>query len=728
MNRFVLMTALACAALAPPATPALAQPAMALGQPLPDGSMATGTVTVRVVAGTAAEPVVDAEVTLAVNGQPRTAKTDGSGRATFRDLPAGATVQASIVDAQQKPQSSTAFPVPPSGGTRLMLSTKPFTGAPASHAAGARAAEQGAPEARAMSGQPRPDRMMEPGSYQIRLTYNNLTVQDGAAADPQPPTGEVATLVGYRSDGTVDVLTQPIDATGRTTFTGLDVSGHTTYFALGRLPRAGAHDRLMAMPIGPDTQVGAKLILSGDKRDSTAPPIDDAMSPQLIPTPAGKVRVTLENMPITAPISLVDAATKSVLATVTPTRGAPDPRNVQGAAPFQPAADLAPGTLAIAVHGGPGQVDAGLPDVPIRIIPADQDNAEGVSSRTGPDGTVQMQVPSDRPQKAVLNVNGKDLVSQPFDLAKTGGRLDVSVSWESEGRPEVVFDVPYRPELVLYAEARATLQGTAREELFRSRPVQLVPSTGVHLQINVLPRVMINFSKRADVEDELLFVRGTYTIQNLSWMPYSAGPDGMVIPLPKGFKGGTVAKEHQDIASIAPTEGVRVVRPLGPGSTRFLVGYSLASEDGELDWALDIKQYLFQAGMEIRLHGDMVVKPAVKPDAPVGRIAKAPDGSQWYVIDNINIRAGHSMTMKILGMPAEPAWRVWTPRLVGFLVFGLLVGGLALALGRKPAGAMTGGDRRRAALLDVLVELERTGKDPARREQVLAELERRWQE
>src|SRR5689334_2539523 len=168
----MLFAALASAALATLATqdrPAIAQPAMALGQPLPDGSMAPGTVTVRVIAGTPAAAVPDAEVTLTVNGQPRTAKTDGSGRATFGDLPVGAAVQATIVDEQQKPQTSTTFPVPPSGGTRLMLSTKPFTGAPASHALGGPGAgPQGAPEARAMSGQPRQDRGMEPGSLQVR--------------------------------------------------------------------------------------------------------------------------------------------------------------------------------------------------------------------------------------------------------------------------------------------------------------------------------------------------------------------------------------------------------------------------------------------------------------------------------------------------------------------------------------------------------------------------------
>jgi hypothetical protein len=128
--------------------------------------------------------------------------------------------------------------------------------------------------------------------------------------------------------------------------------------------------------------------------------------------------------------------------------------------------------------------------------------------------------------------------------------------------------------------------------------------------------------------------------------------------------------------------------------------------------------------MEIRLHDDMTVKPRGAP----GRTATARDGSQWFVLDDINIRAGQAMTMKISGMPAPPVWRIWMPRVVGILVLGMLVAGVLLALIRKPAPAAPGGNKRRAVLLDELVELERTGKDPARREHVLAELERHWRD
>jgi hypothetical protein len=87
------------------------------------------------------------------------------------------------------------------------------------------------------------------------------------------------------------------------------------------------------------------------------------------------------------------------------------------------------------------------------------------------------------------------------------------------------------------------------------------------------------------------------------------------------------------------------------------------------------------------------------------------------------------MVMKVTGMPAPPSWRVWVPYLVLIVVVMLIAGGVVFALMGKPArAAPAAGDKRRSALLDELVEIDRTGKDPARREQVLAELERLWRE
>src|SRR5215475_5005301 len=86
------------AGIALTAAPAAAQIAAALGKPLPSPDLPVGTVVVRIVAGSAASPVVGTEVTLLVNDAPRAARTDSAGRATFPGLPVGATVVAKVVD------------------------------------------------------------------------------------------------------------------------------------------------------------------------------------------------------------------------------------------------------------------------------------------------------------------------------------------------------------------------------------------------------------------------------------------------------------------------------------------------------------------------------------------------------------------------------------------------------------------------------------------------------
>lgn len=712
--------ALAGAALAGSwiATPAAhAQPASALGKPLPDATMPANTVTVRVVAGSPGSPVVGADVSLDVAGTPRVVRTDASGRATFAGLPPGATVQAKILDAEQREVTSESFVVPASGGARVMLSTKPFAGG-----AGMPGGAAGMPEARQMSGQPRQDRGVPAGSYEVRLTYNSLEIKGGAATDPSPPVGESVTLVSYASDDSIEVATSPVNPEGRAVFDKLDVSGNRVYFALARLPRAGGADRLMAAPIQPDGEVGFKAILSGDKRDSTAPSIDELSRQQATTVPAGKVRVTLDGYPQEAsPIKLIDARTKQPLGAGVPTQAPPDSSNVQGQARFEPATDLPKGTLAVKVHGGPVGDDGALADVPLRVIPADADQqAEGIASKTGSDGSVQLTVPADRPYKVVVAINGKEMVSSPFELSTTGGRLDVTAVWEAQGRPQAVFDVAYRPDLVLYAETV-----TANGKRYRSLPFQLVETAGAQVGIQIYPRVLVRFSLRSFVEDELLAVRGQFVVDNNSWAPYQGSPDGTIIPLPKGFKGGVVADENQADVAVAPGEGFRIVRPIPPGGKMFVGGFSMEGDGGTVRWALDLPDGAFSSGMEIRQTPGLEVR---LPPNVRGESVTARDGQRWFVIDNINIMPKQSMVMTITGLPAKPGWKIWAPRIVGLFVIGILLAGVALVVFRRRAPAEQDASGRRAALLDELVELERTGKDPHRQKQVRSELESLWRE
>ena len=66
--------------------------------------------------------------------------------------------------------------------------------------------------------------------------------------------------------------------------------------------------------------------------------------------------------------------------------------------------------------------------------------------------------------------------------------------------------------------------------------------------------------------------------------------------------------------------------------------------------------------------------------------------------------------------------------IIGVVVVLLMLGGIAFALDRSKTEAdkQASRDARRQKLLDELVELEKSGKNEKRREQIMAELEKLW--
>lgn len=736
MNRFVSILAsvfaVALAGVAVHDQVAFAQPAAAIGHPLPDGNLPAGTISVRIIAGPGVA-VPGADVTLTVNNEPRSARTDAAGRATFAGLPVGATVQAQVADADGKPISSDAFPVPEEGGARVMLSTKPLQGAggmvqpEAGEGAGGGGGPMsgaGMPEARAMSGQPRPERTDLPGTYTVRVTYNDLKLVAGKMTDPNPPVDVPVSLVAYGADDSISVVTKKAAADGHVTFDSLDQTGGTAYFALALLPRGSGTDRLIAVPAVLDSQTGVRCVLSGDKRDATSPPIDDYN--KLVPqdtaaTPAGKVRVSLDGVPVdgSAKVTLYDAATMKPLGVQSPHEGAPDPSQVRAQADYNPVKDLPAGTFEVEVKGGPGTATNPTPGVSVQLVAADTEQPiADTSAITGMDGKARITTKVTSSVKAVLVINGKTMGSAPIDLSVTGGKLDVTANWSTRGKPEAVFDVVARPELVLFAET------VMNKQLFRSLPFQVSPETGTHASIYVYPRTLFTFSVHSFIEDQLLAVQGSFEVTNYSWAPYRASPDGLLIKLPAHHKGGIIAAQDQGDVSVAQGEGFRLMRPIPPGGRKFRAGFSLPVDNGEVNWAFDLPMGTWQSNMEIRQSEGMKV---TLPPGTTGETRTASTGEPWFVVDNFTIERGQSLVMKISGLPAEAQWKIWAPRIVALFVLGLLLGGIAFAMLRQAPAPKPDHEARRAKLLDELVDLDREGKqDTRRRAQILDELERLW--
>ena len=725
MKSLIVTALLGVAALA---APAHAQIAAAIGKPLPAPDLAPGTVSVRIVAGKVSEPVVGTDVTLIVNGTPRQARTDAAGRASFTNLPVGAKAQAKVT-ADDKDVTSEEFEIPADGGDRLLLSTKPFQapsggGGDAPFAGGG----GGMPEPRQLSGEPRPEATDQPGTFTVRLTYDDL-------ADKTPPVGVPVYLVGYRADDSVVTFTAKSDAAGRAVFTGLDRGGATSYFAMAQLARGEVIDRLVSTPAVLDSRSGIRLILSAEKRDSKAPAVDDLgrLEKQDAVVAPGKVRIALQGVPEqNAKVELVAMkadGSKRTIATVGASRAAPNPQDIQGQAQFTPKQDIPAHGLRIQVHGGPN-ADEPLGGVAIRLVPQsvitpDADLSKvGTEYKTPDGGMIDVTDDTKEPLIASITINGKQMQSQPIDLAKTGGVLDIEAHWDNQGKLQAEFDVTgVAADEVLFAQSKMRNTG------YRSVPFQPVAARGSKITLYIYPRIMFSFSLTSHIDDEFLAVGGRFDLTNNSWAPYVGGTDGLVIPLPAHFKGARVNEQDQDDVAVAQGEGFRIGRPIPPGGKQFHGQFSLPVEAGRVDWNLDLPLGAFQSGMEILQTPGMSVQT---PSSVRGQVMTVPQGT-FYVLPQISILPHQSMQMTITNLPSQPAWKTWAPRVVGIVAILLMLGGLGLAIYRTSTARAADSERtaRRSALLDELVELEKRRdqldkKEEKRRIQIQSELEALW--
>jgi len=721
LRRALVLTLAGVASLTVASTAAYAQVPGAIGKPLPSSDLPVGTVSVRVIAGKVSAPIVGADVTLVVNGTPRVARTDAGGRATFANLPAGATVQAKVTgqDEDKKEFSSDEFQLSSESGERLMLSTRPFEpmgggGAPFAGGGGA----GGMPEPRQITGQPRPEANDQPGTYTVRLTYDDL-------ADKAPPQGVPVFLVGYQADDKVVVLEQKSDAAGRATFSNLDRTGATSYFAMSELPRGAVTERLVSTPAVLDSRGGVRLILSGDKRASTGPAIDDIsrIEKQDFAPEVGKIRIVLLGVPEdNAQVTLVAQGSQSgsrrAIATVPSKRTTPDPKDIKGETNFQPKDDIPAHGVRVQVHGG-ANANEPLAGTLIRIAPA-SDPTKIIQQQTVPEGgIVDIEEQTVEPLLAIATINGKDITSQPFDISKKGGFLDFYATWDAQGKLYADFDSStIKPDEVVFAET------TMRKQLYRSVPFQALAGVGTKATLYIYPRIMFQFEWSAQIDDEFLAVGGKFDLTNNSWAPYVGSSDGLIIPLPAHFKGARVGEQDQDDVAVAQGEGFRIGRPIPPGGKEFHAQFSLPVENGEVDWKLDLPLGAFQSGMEIRQTPGMSVQT---PPSVRGQVMTVPQGT-YYVLPQISILPHQSMQMTISNLPHQPEWKVWAPRIVG--IFGLLVmiGGLGFAIYRTSTARTEDLARadKKNALLDELVDLEKSGKNPKRRAEIANELERLW--
>ena len=170
------------------------------GVPLPVSDLPAGTVTVRVIRGSLANPIVSQTVEIVGTGSAVSAVTNDSGRAEFKGLAPGARIRAVAAIGSERLESQ-EFAVPASGGIRIMLvAADPGGAAPSSSETGQAVAPPAQPGTVVLGDESR--FVFEIGEDGLSVFYI-LHIQNAGAAPVQPQTPVVFELPSDASGATI---------------------------------------------------------------------------------------------------------------------------------------------------------------------------------------------------------------------------------------------------------------------------------------------------------------------------------------------------------------------------------------------------------------------------------------------------------------------------------------------------------------------------------------------
>ncbi|HTJ41419.1 MAG TPA: carboxypeptidase-like regulatory domain-containing protein [Kofleriaceae bacterium] len=713
---------LALLAFAP--SPAFAQPADALGHPLPAGDLTAGNVQVKVIAGSIAKPVADTEVHFAIDGVDRPARTNAEGHATIPGVAPNAKVKITVKNAKGEDVSSDEFPMPPQGGVKVMLSTTPMEATPGPQGGGPMMGGGGGmPDPRMMSGKGRADQTVDPGTLIATVTYGDLTAKD-------PPADVPVVLVGYSDAKGVTGQVVNTDASGRALFKNLDRSGATAYFILTKLGRGNVIDRLETIP---PLQLGAtagwRVMLSGEKRDSQKPAVDELAK---LETPAevavGKVLVSVAGVPQPgATAQLVDALTGKVIASAPLAQEKPHDVKAETAGVIE-LKGAGAGSLGVQLMHPNGANGANsndpVPDAVIAVRSGEQVLATATSAK---DGWAQLdKLPTGAPLVVDVTIHGSTVQSSPVTLpADKGQQINIILSWQQRGELTALFDAPDVDKSAYFVQTEMF------KKVYRSEPFQTVPMHGTAASILVYPRVFLQFALDAGPEDDYLAVRGEMAVRNFSWAPYVGGPDGLSIPLPDGFKGAGVMEESE----VAKDErGYRVIHPIPPFGISFHIGFSLTIDDRTTEWDMPLPIGVLEGDLAVRKFPLEVT--VTQPKGVVGMHTEEVQnaGNTYFVMHDITLMPRPEelvphLRFVIHGLPSPPEWKILAPKIAGLLVLLLITIAAWIAIsaaaraGRARETEAAARKQRIDKLYEQLVAIDQAGGSEVRREQILRELE-----
>jgi hypothetical protein len=269
------------------------------------------------------------------------------------------------------------------------------------------------------------------------------------------------------------------------------------------------------------------------------------------------------------------------------------------------------------------------------------------------------------------------------------------------------------PERVYLAEVAAQEGGKTH----RSTPFQLTTDAGARRMVLVYDDLLFAMHGGGQPDEQRMWFEMTVTVANLGGSPIDVGPEGLLLPLPQGFRSASIPEESGMMFSLVPGKGLLRKGAVPPGQLTGVVQFALGADGGRVMFDMPAPIGMFQSQVAIVKAPGMVTNPSAGALA-APELRRAEDGREYYILSGFTVPPGESLRFEIAGLPTPAKWQGWVKALAGAVA--ILLVGLAVAVAvrqprvvaapRDPAAiekAKRDLGARREKLYDELVALER---------------------
>jgi hypothetical protein len=271
-----------------------------------------------------------------------------------------------------------------------------------------------------------------------------------------------------------------------------------------------------------------------------------------------------------------------------------------------------------------------------------------------------------------------------------------------------VFDgLPAGPDHIYYA------QTNVGGKTFRTHPAMLSDANGSTRGVLVVSQLLFSMQGGAELDDDRLGFQLQLNLLNGTGMPVPLGPDGLIIPLPSGFRSAN-AKDEQfgDRVSIVPDKGVKIRGTIPPGSHSTIVSFLLPESNGTVDFDMPMPLGIYESQVAIEKAAGAQID--TRGTLPPPRVSKMDDGRNFYVVGNLEMQPGQVVSFRVTGLPEPSQAQAIARVLAGLFVLGFIVWILVVVLGPAPVVvAAPASDQRKALearrdrMYDQLIAMER---------------------